>query len=427
MKKHLTYLDRIEIQSGIEKGQNFSQIAQAIEKSRTTIGREVKSNVKYRQSSTNTCIHKTECGFPDSCPVKDCSSKALCSKACRKCQLYCNHYEEQICQKLLKPPYVCNPCMDMKTCHRNKKTYDARYAHRRYRNILSESRTGISLTNEEISILEDTIIEPVKRGVSISVAYEQNKERMPVCIRTIYSYIDRNSLQITNLDLRRKVRRKVTRKKGPALKVDKTCYRNRAYKDYLSYIETNQDVCICQMDTVEGTRGGKVLLTILFTNCGLQLMYLRDRNTAAGVSEMFNYLYNLLGSDNYTRLFPVILTDRGSEFTNPTAIEEPGETQEKLCHVFYCDPQQSNQKSNCERNHELIRYVIPKGTSLDSFIQEDMNKLSDHINSYPRKKWNYKSPTDLFINLYGQEISDLLGIKKIEVRSIILTPNLLKK
>ena len=87
----------------------------------------------------------------------------------------------------------------------------------------------------------------------------------------------------------------------------------------------------------------------------------------------------------------------------------------------------SNQKSNCERNHELIRYVIPKGTSMERFTQTDITKLMNHINSYPRKKWNGQAPLDLFIQIYGQETTTLFGLKKIPSNSINLTPALLKK
>lgn len=169
------------------------------------------------------------------------------------------------------------------------------------------------------------------------------------------------------------------------------------------------------------------MLTILFKNCDLQLMYLRERNTAASVSAIFRMLRKQLGDQRFSALFQVILTDRGSEFTDPVKIECDTETGEIQSRVFYCDPMNSNQKSNCERNHELIRYVIPKGTSMERFTQTDITKLMNHINSYPRKKWNGQAPLDLFIQIYGQETTTLLGLKKIPSNSINLTPALLKK
>lgn len=45
------------------------------------------------------------------------------------------------------------------------------------------------------------------------------------------------------------------------------------------------------------------------------LAFIRDHNTARSVTEVFNRLYELLGHEVFNALFPVILTDRGSEFT----------------------------------------------------------------------------------------------------------------
>lgn len=51
------------------------------------------------------------------------------------------------------------------------------------------------------------------------------------------------------------------------------------------------------------------------------LAFIRDNNTAKSVTEIFDWLYEQLGHEVFTSLFQVILTDRGSEFTNPLAIE----------------------------------------------------------------------------------------------------------
>lgn len=103
------------------------------------------------------------------------------------------------------------------------------------------------------------------------------------------------------------------------------------------------------------------------------------------------------------------------------------ETGEIQCRVFYCDPMNTNQKSNCERNHELIRYIIPKKHGKDEYTEEEIRKMMNHINSYPRKKWNGQAPIDLFVKIYGQETANLLGLEKIPSNSITLTPALFKK
>lgn len=96
-------------------------------------------------------------------------------------------------------------------------------------------------------------------------------------------------------------------------------------------------------------------------------------------------------------------------------------------HIFYCDPQRSDQKGGCEVTHEMIRRVLPKKTSFDNLTQDDINLMMSHINSYNRKKLNNQSAHQLFSFINGGDILDKLGIKSIPANEINLTPLLLKK
>ena len=137
---------------------------------------------------------------------------------------------------------------------------------------------------------------------------------------------------------------------------------------------------------------------------------------------IFNQLYVLLGHEKFTELFPVIVTDRGSEFTDPLGIEFNGNG-ERRTRVFYCDPQRSDQKGGCEVCHEMIRRVLPKKSSFDNLIQEDVSLLMSHINSYTRKKLNDQSANQLFSFFYGEDTLAKLGIKVIPANEI--KPNLI--
>ena len=108
-------------------------------------------------------------------------------------------------------------------------------------------------------------------------------------------------------------------------------------------------------------------------------------------------------------------------------IEADPETGEISCRIFYCDPMNSNQKSNRERNHELIRYLIPKNQAKERYTEEEIRTMTNHINSYPRKKWNGQAPIDLFIKIYGQDAAERLGLQKIPSDSIQLTPAFFQK
>lgn len=139
------------------------------------------------------------------------------------------------------------------------------------------------------------------------------------------------------------------------------------------------------MDTVIGKQGGKCLLTIHFVNTSFMLAFLREHNDAQSVIDIFNNIQNTLSIDKFKELFPLILTDNGSEFSNPTEIEFDMKTGELRTQIFYCHPSSPFEKGSCEVNHKLLRRILPKGTSFDNLTQEDINLIMSHINSYKRK------------------------------------------
>ena len=306
-----------------------------------------------------------------------------------------------------------------------KHIYSAKSAQKNYETTRSESRQGIAITPEELKRV-DAIVSPlVKLGQSIHMICVNNADDIMLDEKTIYNYIDAGLLSVDNVDLPRKVRYRTRSHKKP-VRVDKQCHVGRTYEDFEAYLAANPDIPVVEMDSVEGRKGGKVLLTIYFRNSSLMLAFIRDNNTAKSVTEIFDWLYEQLGHEVFTSLFQVILTDRGSEFTNPLAIEF-NKGNGRRTHIFYCDPQRSDQKGGCEVTHEMIRRVLPKKTSFDNLTQDDINLMMSHINSYNRKKLNNQSAHQLFSFINGGDILDKLGIKSIPANEINLTPLLLKK
>ena len=218
------------------------------------------------------------------------------------------------------------------------------------------------------------------------------------------------------------------RKEKPQMKVERACREGRRYRDYLAFIEENPDTAVVQMDTVIGAVGEDepVLLTIHFVEAEFMLAFKRESNTARSVINVIDGLEELLGEEMFGELFPVILCDNGSEFSAPSRIEadQDGVIRTK---VFYTDPGAPYQKGACENNHSLIRRIIPKGTSLKPFSQDDIDLLMNHINSYSRKKLKNYAPFDIFSLLLDRTTLKKLGIVKIEPDDVMLDPSLLKK
>ena len=180
------------------------------------------------------------------------------------------------------------------------------------------------------------------------------------------------------------------------------------------------------MDTVEGKKGGKVLLTILFRNSKLMLAFLLNDKTSNSVLKVFNWLESILGNELFERTFPIILTDNGTEFSNPLSLEFNNEGIGRT-RIFFCNPGASYQKGAIEKNHEFIRYVIPKGTSMDNLTQSDIDLMINHINSLTRPSLNNATPYDLAKILLDKTVLKKLNLKKVAANEIQLNQKLLKK
>jgi IS30 family transposase len=309
-----------------------------------------------------------------------------------------------------------------------KFVYKASVAHGIYEDTLSSSRSGVALSEQE-RVRMDAIITPlIKQGQSPYHICLTNKDELMVSDKTLYKYVAANFFDAASTDLTRKVGMRPRRKKR-AVKVERSCRQGRTMEDLNKFLSDDPDTDIVEMDTVMGAKGRdeKVLLTLYFTHSHFMLAFIRDANTARSVKQAFDGLYEALGIRDFRKLFPVLRTDNGPEFTAPTGIENDyaGRARTRL---FYCDPYQSNQKAGCENNHRLIRMVIPKGTSMNALDQDDVNLMMSHINSYTRKVLGGQTPVDVFLRQH-EKIKDLLkklGLRIIPAKDVTLKPRLIK-
>jgi len=426
--KHFSLNERICIEQGLNNSDSFKKIGRDISRDCTSISKEIKRHIFSKKSGAygkafNDCMHRYECQHSYLCEDPSCN-RTHC-RFCSKCHRFCNDYEKQECPKLQSPPYCCNGCAEKRRCTLEKKLYSAAKAHEEYKECLSESRSGICVDEKEVTRLDELISPLIQKGQSVHHIWANNKDTVMHSEKTIYNYTDLNLFTARNIDLPRKVRYRQRKKGGERFKVDKACRIDRSYDDFLSFMKENPDTAVVEMDTVEGVKGGKVLLTIHFTTSSFMLAYIRDANTSQSVIDVFGYLYATLGKEVFKSLFPLILTDGGSEFTNPLAIEfdSAGEQRTK---VFYCDPSSPYQKGAVENNHEMIRRIVPKGKSFDKYSQDDIKLMMNHINSYGRKKLNDKPPHLLFSFLHGTDVLRKLDSQLISPNDIVLTPELLK-
>lgn len=428
--KHLTQEERNIIEQRLIGKESFKGIGHELEKDPTTIAKEVKTHIQFRKTGCygkpfNNCFLRQECGIRHLCGSQRCNRYcSFCHS--HPCSTLCHDYLQEICQRLSKPPYVCNGCEDKRSCSLEKRIYSATHAQKEYEAVRSESRQGLQLTEDDALRLDSIVSPLLLKGQSLHHICVNHADEIMHNERSLYHYVDNGIFSAKNIDMPRVVRMGRRKKKADRFKVDKKCRIGRTYQDFLLFLADNPGLPIVEMDSVEGKKGGKVLLTLHFTVPQLMLAFIRDANTSQSVLDIFNQLYLELNPDIFCELFKVLLGDNGSEFSNPSAIETDLQGNRRA-RVFYCDPQASYQKGAAENNHTFIRRIIPKGTSLDRFTQQDITLIMNHINSYGRPNLGDKTPYTIFASLYGEDILRRMNVELIQPDKVTLNPSLLKR
>lgn len=430
MGKHFTLDDRTLIAASLNKGESFKSIALSLGKDCTTISKEVRNHRSLKKVGApgrpfNACRLRFHCDKRHLCHNCVRSGNRTYCWSCQYCNKNCPDFQEEQCLALTKPPYVCNGCQKLRSCSLAKWFYQPGYADSEYHATLSEARQGISLSEQEISHLDSIISPLIMKGQSIHHICVSNRDSIMVSESTIYRLIAYNAFTARNIDLPRKVRFSA-RKIAKHSKVDPACRNGRTFQDFKNFMALHPDFPMVEMDSVEGCKGGKVLLTLHFVKAEFMIAFLRDANDSQSVIDIFDRLYLELRPDIFQKVFPIILTDNGSEFSNPSAIEFDRQGNRRT-YVFYCDPSAPEQKGSAERNHQLIRYCIPKGKSLNDFTQEMIRHMMDNINSLTRKSLGDKCPYDALSFLHGTQLPVLLRCTRIPANDIQLTPAVFDK
>lgn len=430
-QKHLTLDSRIIIETKLNEGESFKAIGRFLNKDCTTISKEVKHHISFEKSGTygrsfNDCLlaFQRKCSAQMVCQGCTSRKNRFCW-SCGKCSSSCILYKKYVCPKLSKPPYVCNGCPERSKCSLEKHLYRASYAQKEYELVRSESRSGFALSESERKQMDDIVSPLLRKGQSLHHIAVHHADELMKSERTLYAYINSGLFTARNIDMPRTVRMRPRKNVSKNLKVDKACRVGRDFSCFQTYMKEHPDLSVRQIDSVEGVKSGAVLLTIHFVEQGLQLAFLRRYNDSQSVIDIFNRLYLELKPDIFTELFPVLLADNGSEFSNPSAIEldMQGNPRTKM---FYCNASAPYQKGSCENNHEMIRRIIPKGEDIGQYTQEQIDLMMSHINSYARKKLGNKSPYEIFEFQYGKELLDVFHLQKIPADEITLSPELLK-
>lgn len=415
---HLSLNERVIIQVGLENGSSRAAIAKTLGKDRSTIAKEIKKHRTINYPKANRikglrpvfdCVHMEKCG---------------CRNVCRE---PCASYERSFCSRRDKKVGVCNGCSDLTNCRKVHFMYEAQAAHNEYRKDLSDAREGFDLTTKQAEMIASIVKPLIEQGQSI-YAIVQNHPELNICEKTLYNYITAGVFAkngLIDVDLRLKTSRKQPNKKIYSKpRENRTYIKNHTYTCYLDYMSKHPNASVVEMDTVyNDVTNGPFIQTFEIVEYDLMVAFLHKEKTAVSMKHGLAMLKERLG-DSFDSIVQVLLTDRGSEFSDVEGLESFG------CSVFYCDPMCSCQKPNVENNHLMLRWILPKKTNLKEIgleTQDALDLIFSHINSYPREALKGKSAIDLFLFYQDEELLSKLHLKKIEKDEIVLNPMLLKK
>lgn len=409
-KERLKLDDRINIQAAIAKGWTLSQIARMLKKSRSTVLREIINNSYYKECR-HSCSH---------CALK-CKDKTNCfqNDKCKKFIYY-------RCHKWKKFPYTCNSCPEVQYCSHLKRFYDCIKADEKSRRNRIEPRVNKKLTDEELKIIDEIVSNGVLKGQSLHHIYVTNFILQNICCeRTIRRHLYKGHFTVKAHQLPRYVRysHKYVHKEKKIRNVNRML--GRTFKDYNEFVKENPNLHIWQYDSVEGKEEDKkAVLTITFPKFRFQFGYLITKSSMVSVFNKLRKLQKLL-KEKYKDIFQINLSDNGLEFTKFHEIEVD-ENGEVLCKTFFTTPYRFTDKASCERNHQFIRYLLPKGVSLDFLTQEKVDLMFSHINSYVRESNKNKTPYELMVESFGIEFLNLINITYIHPSDVNLKPSLIR-
>jgi IS30 family transposase len=416
------------IEQGLSEGKTFTYIATETCVSVSTIRREILRNRRNDGMSYARGKDKTDCQHLKTCKIKSlCDSyceKRLCKRCeMRRCQDICNDYEMRICGTVEKAPFVCNACERYGRCTIERYRYSAESADSAAHRRSTEARNGIDLTEEEMTLIVETVYAGLAKGQSIHHIFEAYD--LPCGERSFYRYVEDQSIPVKSIDLAKKVKYKKRNKRR--IKTHGIgFFAGHEYDDFLELPEDDR-VVRTEVDTVIGKKSDRrCILSLHRVDLHFQIYLLLQEKTKAEVVRALDWLEDCCDG-HFREFFGLLLLDRGAEFDDIADIERSCGSDGSRCATYYCDPNRPDQKPFCEKNHVELRKILPKGTSFQSLEVFDLAAICSHVNSTIRKGCGNVSPIEMAMLCLPQALFDNLGLEHIPAKDVISAPGILYK
>lgn len=425
--KQFNIVKRGTLSRMVAKGSTAKDIGEDLDMDPTSVSRELKRNrikVKEKDDDGTLC---GACSHKRGCTIKKVCGSLSCGQRCNGCKaiVKCWKYEEFACGRLKRFPFVCNGCPKEGYCPLEHYMYMPDAAEEAARDRLVSAREGANLTREEYEV-QDAILKDrvIAKGQSIHHALVTNRKELGCSEKTLYRRIEKGVYTVKVHHLPRQVslkKRKYKKKYEYAHdpKVDRT---GHLYSDWLIYRYKNNITYYFQMDFLGAPhKSDKEVLVLTMRGISFSLLYIVEDATQEKIAALFDSIEGEIGIDNFRKLFPAIITDRDTLFDDFSSLEydKAGELRTK---VFFCDPGESNQKPDVENMNAQLRPIFPKHAILNEYKQEELFFAASNLNSRCLSSIDDRTPSDLFTEIFGEELLSLLHLKKIPPKEVVLKP-----
>jgi IS30 family transposase len=336
-REHLNFEERKTIERMIRAGANKGEIARVLYRDKSTIKREVKrGSVEQRKQ---------------------------------------NPYESK---DLNRPEFI------------EYTAYFADVGQRVYEQHRSNcgSKNKVLICNDLVSFVESKILGPEKWSPDAAIGYAVVNNLFPgkeFSTKTFYNWIDDGLVKIKNIDLLLKVRRrpqKVRKERKKKL--------GKSIEERPAIVETREEFGHWEGDGIVGKGQQGQLVTLVERKLGVGLMFNAGSRESEKIVEIMGGLEQQYG-EHFRDIFKSFTFDNGSEFADSTAMEQDNRTQ-----VYYAHPYSSFERGTNENWNGIVRRFIPKGSSFDKLTDRDIQRITHYINTLPRKRFNYRTPLDLW-------------------------------
>jgi IS30 family transposase len=214
-----------------------------------------------------------------------------------------------------------------------------------------------------------------------------------ICAKTVYNYIDAGVfLKVTNKDLWVKK----DRKKRGYKKIRAVALNNRKGKSITERpkeADERTERGHWEIDLVVGRQGTKPVVLTLADRKTRQSIYVLVKNkTKEEVISAIKRARKRVGG-NFDKVFKSITADNGSEFLDSEGIKDAAQCGE----VYYAHPYSSWERGSNENGNRILRRFVPKGTDFSTLTEEELQRIEDWVNNYPRKILGYKTANEMAV------------------------------